>query len=117
MALEVVLEVFTSFYEVLVAYARHFMGCLGCVCTCVYIYIYLYMCVCVQIYIYIYLYMYICISLYTTVQTSRKVVLGCNYGRIIPPTPNSGSEGFCLQMDGQVLLQWLKNLQEAPNSL
>ena len=81
--------------------------------VCAHVCVYIYMCVCVQRYIYI----YICISLYTTVQTSRKVVLGCNYGRIIPPTPNSGSEGFCLQMDGQVLLQWLKNLQEAPNSL
>ena len=60
MVLEVVLEVFTSFYEVLVAYARHFMGCLGCVCVCarvcIYIYVYRSMCVCVCIYIYVLVY-------------------------------------------------------------
>ena len=85
-------------------------GVCVCVHVCVYIYVYRSMCVCVCIYIYVLVY----------IQRSKqvgKLFLGCNYGRIIPPTPNSGSEGFCLQMDGQVLLQWLKILQEAPNSL
>ena len=56
MVLEVVLEVFTSFYEVLVAYARHFMGCLGCVCARVCIYMYIDQCVSVCVYIYVLVY-------------------------------------------------------------